>query len=141
MTINKNKTNRRDGFTLVELLVVLTIISLLATTVLIGLSGVQTTARTQRTKAQISRIHELLAEKWESYETRRITLVGDGTTVNAGWNPPNDRIDRLVGLRDLMRLEMPDQITDVATAGSTGKLQAHTTPVSGIAQPLSLIHI
>ena len=63
----------RQAFTLVELMVSITIIVILATTVLYGMAGVQNTAKAARTKSQIARIHELIAEKWESYETRRIS--------------------------------------------------------------------
>ncbi len=133
--MNRNSdTSAALGFTLVELLVVLTIISLLATTVLFGLSGVQTNAREQRTKAQIARIHELIAEKWESYETRRISIRPGFGWTQAAWNPPTPRVDRLIGLRDLMRLELPDQITDVATLDGSAFVP-HTAPVSGIPQP------
>ena len=126
------KKKSHSGFTLVELLVVLTIISLLAATILFGISGVQTTARTQRTKAQIARIHELLAERWESYENRRISIP-PGAGVTASWTVPNPRIDRLVGLRELVRLELPDRISDVDVGLALN--QVSLLPVSGIARP------
>jgi prepilin-type N-terminal cleavage/methylation domain-containing protein len=108
------------GFTLVELLVTITIITLLASMVLFGLSGVQQSARERRARAQIQRIHELIAERWQSYETRRVQLdpvrlasltVIDPATRRGQFDSP--AAQRLVGIRELMRLEMPDRVTDV----------------------------
>ncbi len=119
--IANDNSGRRPAFTLVELMVTITIIAIVSSMVLYGMSGVQTTAKNQRTKSQIARIHELIAEKWESYETRRIRSVSGAAGVSAQF-PPLERqrhpelmlqIDRLVGLRELQRLEMPDRISDV----------------------------
>jgi prepilin-type N-terminal cleavage/methylation domain-containing protein len=102
------KPARRRSFTLTEMLVSITIIVILASVTLYGMATVQTTAKIQRTKSQIARIHELIMEQWESYETRR---VGPPKLP-----PPHDPTPaelRLDGLRETIRLELPDRVTDV----------------------------
>jgi len=107
-----NHPNHRRAFTLVELLVAITIITLLATTILFGMAGMQTTAKVQRTKSQLARIHEMLAEKWESYETRSLSVAGSPLNNSSGTSRQRAAL-RLAALRELMRLEMPDRMTDV----------------------------
>lgn len=96
----------RSAFTLVELLVVIMIIVLLASMVLFAMAGVQQKAREDRTRAQISRLHELIMEAWESYQTRR-------APVPVGVPPSAAAMLRLNAIRELMRMELPDRITDV----------------------------
>jgi len=103
----------RAGFTLVELLVVTLVVAILATIVFSVWSGALEMGKEARTRAQIAQINELLTPIWESYRTRRVAI------------PPEllenvDRRDRkalarirLHLLRRLMRLELPDRITDV----------------------------
>ena len=117
-----------QGFTLVELMVSITIIVVLATTVLFGMAGVQNTAKAARTRSQIARIHEIIAEKWESYETRRLQFVAV---------PPGDpQLIRLRALRELIRLEIPDRRTDVLPNQSLIQVSANQfVGRTGIAQP------
>lgn len=102
------------GFTLVELLVSITILVILATVTLYGMASVQKMAQIQRAKSQVARIHELIMDKWESYETRRAgPLAAPYDDPNHPW-PIGFR--RLLGLRELMRLEMPDRYSDISPA-------------------------
>ncbi len=100
-----NSISRRPAFTLVELLVTITILTLLASIVLFGMAGVQAQARDRRARAQILRVHNIIAEVWQTYDARRVQvqpgLVGD------------PRLLRLAGLRELMRMELPERISDV----------------------------
>jgi prepilin-type N-terminal cleavage/methylation domain-containing protein len=114
-----NLPDRHGGFTLVELLISIMIVTILASMVLFAMASVTETARVDRTRAQITRINELLLEKWESYQTRRVppTLrewemlqTADGA---AQMQPRFVGRNRLQALRELMRLELPDRITDV----------------------------
>ena len=74
---------RRPAFTLVELLVTITILVLLASIVLFGMAGVQAQARDRRARAQVMRIHNVIADKWQTYETRRMQF-------QLGLELPND---------------------------------------------------
>lgn len=101
----------RSGFTLMELLVVIMVIGILASSLLFAMYNAVQQAKEARTKAQIAKLHELLMTRWDSYRTRAIRLQGF---------PPAARRDaravataRLLALRDLMRLEMPDRKADV----------------------------
>ncbi|MBW3598287.1 MAG: prepilin-type N-terminal cleavage/methylation domain-containing protein [Planctomycetes bacterium] len=100
-------TAGRGGFTLVELLIVIMIISILASITTFALWDSMEAARAARTRAQIQKIHEFLMIKWESYRTRPVP-------VNTGRLPrelaPKARLN---ALRQLMRMELPDRITDV----------------------------
>lgn len=99
---------KRHAFTLPELLVVIMIIGVMGSLALAAISSAIELAREQRTRSIIARLDVLLGEKWESYRTRAVPIrIAPGTapTVAA-------RI-RLYGLRDLMRMEMPERITDL----------------------------
>lgn len=129
------KNARRRGFTLVELMVAIAIISILAGLLL----GVAATAgqasRTSKTKSMIGRLHTLLMERYDLYRTRRVDLntrdvlpgpanaVPDwrdyATAVNTGidFNAYDSRVHkaagRLVALREQMKIEMPDRWSDI----------------------------
>lgn len=118
------KRSARVGFTLVELLMVIMIIGILSTFVLVALTGANETAKEDRTKAQIKKIHELVMEKWEQYRYRRVpatrTMVmrrqfGMKTVSNTKMGK-----ERVAGLRELLRMEMPSFMSDVMSPA--GKL-------------------
>ena len=104
----RQRDQRSAGFTLVELLVVTTIIAIMATTLLFALAGASEAAKRKRARTQIARIHELIAEKWESYETRSVEI----TEKNSGDSRQRRNQRRLEAIRELMVLEMPDRIND-----------------------------
>lgn len=98
----------RSAFTLMELLIVITIISILAGVALSGLVSAVNDARVARTRAQINKIDALIMERYESYRTRPVPI-----RVPAGTPPPVAAQMRLHALRDLMRMELPDRRSDV----------------------------
>lgn len=122
----------RWGMTLVELLIAISIIAILSA-LLLGVAGkAGETAREARTKQLITRLHSLVQERYESYRTRRVELMGysdtsvhrTSLTTNGGFAFPSDikpfgqepRITtytRLAGLRELVKLEMPDRWSDI----------------------------
>ena len=102
-----NRPHRRS-FTLAELLVVITIIGILAATILFAMYTVVEDAKEARTRAQVAKLHELLMANWEAYRTRALPLkIAPGTAPQAA-----HRL-RLNAVRDLMRMELPDRITDL----------------------------
>ncbi len=177
---------RRASFTLVELMVVMSIIGVLASAVLMAMYGVMEQAKAVRTKAQIAKLHELIMAKWQSYNTRtlRVTLpplqqppppnpprrwpvipeTFVDTNVNGKWDtgepflPPavpngdpngNTVYDsgtarvRLDMLRDLMRMELPDRISDLTDSSRdpSGLRRCHRlrsgSPTSAVRMPRS----
>ena len=98
----------RNAFTLVEMLVVIVILTMLAGMVMFAIRGAQESARQSKTKATIQKLDSIVVELYESYDTRRVPI-----TLLPGTNPRDAAIARLAGLRDLMRMEMPDRLTDI----------------------------
>lgn len=126
------QTARKGGFTLVELLVSLVILSILAGLSLSGLAASRRRAKIDKTKSTIRKLHEIVTPQYESYATRRVAIGGvpapsrpqcptcyaDGdanmspsrTAVVAAWK-------RLVATRRLLVEELPDQWASVYPAG------------------------
>ncbi len=107
-TIERRPERDRQAFTLVELLVVITIITILASTALFAMYGVREDVRETRTRAMVAKINELIMEKWESYRTRAIPV-----DLGAATDPRDAAGLRLNALRELMRMELPDRKSDL----------------------------
>jgi len=103
-----NTASIKRGFTLVELLVVMAIISIIAAMALTALAGAAEEGRRQRAKSQITKIDQLIREKWNSYRYRQVPIRIPATT-----NPRVAAQMRLYALRELMRMEMPDRFWDI----------------------------
>jgi prepilin-type N-terminal cleavage/methylation domain-containing protein len=98
----------RRAFTLLELLVTITIIAILAGLMAGGVYLSMERARKAKTRATILKINTLILPLWESYPTRRVPVRrGNRTTGDYRAWLHNCR-------RDLMRIEMPDRWSDVA---------------------------
>lgn len=104
---------RPRAFTLTEMLVVIMIIAILSSMVLFALAGVQEQAREKRTRAQITRLNELIMERLQSYQTRRVPPPPNIPLDTLRNNPRAAAMQRLLGIRELMRMEMPDRVSDV----------------------------
>jgi prepilin-type N-terminal cleavage/methylation domain-containing protein len=118
----------RGALTLVELLITMTIMAIIAAAILGTASAAMESARVRRTQSTIAKIHELIMERYASYETRRIDVDPSITQaidrwVGAATNHEDYRIRslargqmiadaRLLGLRELMKMEMPDRWGD-----------------------------
>lgn len=139
--ITSTKTSRVHGFTLVELLVAISIISILAALVLGVAAAAGQTARVAKSKSMVGRLHSLLMERYDVYRTRRIDLNTDDLPLPGNGTPDwldnfadsnNDGYSdlsgintslldirlqpaagRLAGMREMMRREMPDCWSDV----------------------------
>jgi prepilin-type N-terminal cleavage/methylation domain-containing protein len=104
--VQRSRRQSRASFTLIELMVVMAVIAVLASTVLFALYGAVEEAKAARTRTQMARLNELLMTRWESYRTRavRVSQSTDRKVMARA------RVD---AIRELMRLEMPDRVTDV----------------------------
>jgi prepilin-type N-terminal cleavage/methylation domain-containing protein len=117
------RTNHLRGFTLVELLVVIMIIALLASMALMALSSTSQSAREARTRGTIAKLHALVMERWDTYQTRRVPInTGSQTNITTINN------QKLTGLRQLMRMEMPDRFDDFNNTSGV------TVPVPSVAK-------
>ena len=129
------------GFTLVELLVTLSIIGILATAMLGVASVAGDTAREAKTRHTISRLHTLLMEQYDSYKTRRVPLqelIRDQIDMQIA---PQNRGKalanaRLFALRELMLMELPDRWSDIllADVGSPPNAPMYLDDRPGLAQ-------
>lgn len=97
------------GFTLVELLVTVTIIGILASLVLGALGAARESARRVKTRSTITKLDMIVMEQYESYRTRRVPI----NTV--GMEPMAAAQARLLAIRDIMRMEMPERWSDVSS--------------------------
>lgn len=115
------------AFTLVELLVTIAIIAILAAA-LLGASGAAfESARRSRTKTLITKLDSLLMEKYQSFTTRRVDVNTSGTT--------NGQVKadlRLLGLRELMKLELPDRWSDITNEALSGDPRTVTTTFTNV---------
>ena len=95
------------GFTLVELLITITIIGILAGISLGALGAARETARASKTKSTIVKLDRIVMAKYESYRTRRVPVD------TSGMRPIDAARVRLDAIRDLIRMEMPERWNDV----------------------------
>lgn len=99
---------QRASYTLIELLITVSIIAIMASMVLFALYAAQEQARVQKTRALVTKLGNVVRSHYESYRTRRVPVTFDPN------DPPQLRAKiRLDVLRDMMRMEMPDRWSDV----------------------------
>jgi prepilin-type N-terminal cleavage/methylation domain-containing protein len=117
----------RKAFTLVELLVTITIIGMVAGISLGSLSYARQYAAEQKTKSTIAKLDAIIMRKMEEYKTRRIPIRSSILTeatkyyLSLGMSPEASskaalrtlNMVKLDSLRVLMELELPDRWQDV----------------------------
>lgn len=115
MMTQRPSIRRAAGFTLVELLMVMSIVTLVATTVLVTMYRANQQARAARTRSQLAKVNELLMLRWEGYRSRPLPMRIPARLGNENAKAYALRVQRtrLAALRDLMRMEMPERMTDV----------------------------
>jgi prepilin-type N-terminal cleavage/methylation domain-containing protein len=99
---------KRNAFTLVEMLIVITIIAIIAALSMAALLSAAEEGRLARARAQVAKIDQLIGEKWNAYRFRQLPV-----RIPAGTAPVVASQIRLNVLRELMRMELPDRLTDV----------------------------
>jgi prepilin-type N-terminal cleavage/methylation domain-containing protein len=117
-----NSELRRRGFTLMELLIVILIISILAALALAALAGATEQAREMRTRSIVNKLDQLIMEKYESYRTRAVPIRVPVSTSSGANGAILAARTRLYALRELMRLELPDRISDLCDQTELGDL-------------------
>jgi prepilin-type N-terminal cleavage/methylation domain-containing protein len=116
---NPRQSRGLRAFTLVELLIAITIIAILASLILGVASVAGETARHRKTEQMIARLHTLLMEHYDTYKTRRVSvrqpiLDGiNGSTASAAQKGMLTANARLYALRELILMEVPDRWSDI----------------------------
>jgi hypothetical protein len=102
--------------------------------ILFALSGAQESAKADKTRATINKLNSLVMAKYESYRTRRvpITIPRSVYIDTITGNPIPKAMQTAAGyrvdaIRDLMRMEMPDRITDIVDNPVTHSIAGDTT--------------
>lgn len=65
---------KRRAFTLVELLISITIIAIMAVMGTVAMMGAMESAKAKKTQALIAKLDAIIQNRWEQYQTRRIPL-------------------------------------------------------------------
>ena len=76
----------RRGFTLVELLITISIIALMASMILFAFYAAQDAGKEAKTKALIAKLDAIIKAKWDSYKTRRVPV----TLQDEPWQDTNN---------------------------------------------------
>jgi prepilin-type N-terminal cleavage/methylation domain-containing protein len=119
----------RRAFTLVELLVVMTILGLLASMVMFALASAQESARVAKTESTINKINAIIMRKYDSYRTRRVPVDVKAVAAFKSYlnGPPGWARARIDVLHELMRMEMPDSFSDISDGPITKWKTGSTT--------------
>lgn len=100
---------QRTGFTLIEMTIVILVIGILAALAIPVFATALQQSRAHRTRAIVSKIDTIIGEKWEGYRTRQVPV-----RVSPTLRPDQAAAFRLTAMRELMRFELPDRVSDVA---------------------------
>jgi prepilin-type N-terminal cleavage/methylation domain-containing protein len=123
----------RGGFTLVEMLVTVTIVAILAAMVFGAMTAAENTAKIAKTRATIVKLHRLIMARYESYKTRRIPIdmflrADTNNPINPAMTPAEMAQVRLDAIREIMRMELPERASDVVNRPDGNAVAPFTTP-------------
>jgi prepilin-type N-terminal cleavage/methylation domain-containing protein len=153
MNLNRRRCNPlpfRPGFTLVEVMVALILISILGAMTMTAVRGVTQNARLARTRSIIAVIDSVIEEQYEGYKYRPLSVEVPDLSRNLpsgvfGYEllPSEAARVRLNMLRDLQRMELPDRIGDLAQVDPVSGVvvMAGAMPAPVVNQPAQLTAI
>lgn len=121
---------KRNGFTLVELLITVAIIGIMASMIVFAMFQSQEAAKEAKTRALIARLSNIVAQRYESYRTRRVPIIFTDAERKQPLLMAKMRLDCL---RDLMRMEMPERWNDVVDDPATP--YEHAMPADKLQRP------
>ena len=104
----------RRAFTLIELMVVIVILSILASLMLSGLNGARQRAKIDKTRSTIRKLHEIVIPLYEGYVERRITPMIPGS--NSGKEKEAVAKAQVYAKRFIMATDLPDLWDDAWSA-------------------------
>ena len=96
----------RRAFTLIELMVVIVILSILASLTLSGLNGARQRAKIDKTRSTIRKLHEIVMPLYEGYVERRITPMIPGS--NSGKEKEAVAKAQVYAKRFILATDLPD---------------------------------
>ena len=121
MTKFHKKSNSNSGFTLVELLLVISILAVLASLSLVVIAGAQTDARRSATQSRISLVQSMLQQRVDDFQVRRIPLK---LFEFESFDPATNQVETIIRpdarelrnriLLEYIKTEMPRSVLDVA---------------------------
>ncbi len=121
-THHRRSAASRQGFTLVELLIAITILAMLSALSMSMLRNVAEYSRIDRAKVMVKRLDSYVMERYNGYQTRTVPI-----RFAAGTSPQVAAQTRLQAIRELMRLELPDRQGDLDYPNATVRLQVLTS--------------
>ncbi len=129
----------RAGFSLVELMVVIVIISILASLLLGGMTVAREGVRASKTAATIRKISETILSYYEEYPDRLPSMPvwsAGGAPIPSRFGPELYDAASRIAIRRLMALELPDQAQDLdprlRTSGSARRQASSIYPGYGL---------
>jgi prepilin-type N-terminal cleavage/methylation domain-containing protein len=124
--MTSKQRHQKHGFTLVELLTVISIIALMSGMFLVAYRGAAQESNIQKTRSTIQKISEVLNARMDEYASYPMALrLVSGAPLPANvvsWDTRTPVLDtvavlreraRLLALRDVIRMEMPDHPDDL----------------------------